>query len=394
MAPAAAAALVAAVRALPSLSRRRLHRRARWRRGHRASSSQVEIDEIAIGDVDRVVSPLPPPSPEQASVVRSVCHDRANVICEAVAGSGKTTTVLHCAAAAPGIKFLCLTYNARLKLHARKRAAELGLANLEVHSFHALGARYYVNDCRNDEALRRLVDGDFAPRNGAPAFDCLVVDEAQDLTPLLHRLVLKAIRDRDASSSGATPASLLILGDSRQSIYQFRDADSRFLTFADRGLYRPATADADETENDESETDAAAPPPPPPWRLHTLRTSFRATPAIASFVNDVMLGYPCIAPSPHRAGRGTPVAYMVGDAFAMPDALADEIDYLLTAKGYAHDDIFILTPSLKGAKLNSKTPLARLENALVTRLNAPVFVSASDEGDQLDSGPHTTASAW
>ena len=73
---------------------------------------------------------------------------------------------------------------------------------------------------------------------------------------LLHRLVLKAIRDRDASSSGATPASLLILGDSRQSIYQFRDADSRFLTFADRGLYRPATADADETENDESETDA------------------------------------------------------------------------------------------------------------------------------------------
>ena len=39
--------------------------------------------------------------------------------------------------------------------------------------------------------------------------------------------------------------SLLILGDSRQSIYQFRDADFRFLTMADRGLYNlgppPAT---------------------------------------------------------------------------------------------------------------------------------------------------------
>jgi hypothetical protein len=115
-------------------------------------------------------------------------------------------------------------------------------------------------------------------------------------------------------------------------------------------------------------------------------------------VNDVMLGYPCIAPAPRAPAAaaggagdsgGAPVAYVVGDAFATPCALVDEIDHLLTAKGYAHEDIFILTPSLKGAKLNSKTPLAQLENALVTRLNAPVYVSASDEGTVPSAASHT-----
>ena len=62
---------------------------------------------------------------------------RVHVACEAVAGSGKTTAVLHCATAAPGLKFLCLTYNARLKLQTRQRARELGLSNLEVRSGHA-----------------------------------------------------------------------------------------------------------------------------------------------------------------------------------------------------------------------------------------------------------------
>ena len=96
-----------------------------------------------IGDVDRAPQPLPPPSPEQAAVVKSV-RDRVNVVCEAVAGSGKTTTVLHCAQDVPHLTFLVLTYNARLKLTTRQRAKQLGLSNVETHSFHACAARYYV----------------------------------------------------------------------------------------------------------------------------------------------------------------------------------------------------------------------------------------------------------
>lgn len=313
------------------------------------------------------MKPLPPASAEQAAVVASVLT-RVHVACEAVAGSGKTKTILHCAEAAPSLKFLLLTYNARLKLQTRQRVRELGLSNLEVHSFHAMGARYYDRGCRNDEVLRALVYGDQPPHSPI-AFDCLVIDEAQDLTPLLHRFVLKVLRDRrtEAAWRGGggggvltdddttPPPSLLVLGDSRQSIYQFRDADSRFLTMADWGLYNlpppgseavPAAlgklaalevlgldgnqltvvVEADSGSAEGAAAAAANGVVPAAaehsgtWRHHTLRTSFRATPNIASFVNDAMLGFKCIdaLPRPERANPlGHPVTYLVGNAFTV-----------------------------------------------------------------------------
>jgi len=346
-----------------------------------------------IGDVDRKATPLPPPSPEQAEVVDSV-RARNNVVCEAVAGSGKTTTVLHCAREVPGLQFLVLTYNARLKLTTRQRAKELGLRNVETHSFHACAAKYYAPECRNDETLRQILEENVQPRT-AIRFDCLVVDEAQDMTPLLHRFVLKILRD-----AGNDDSTVLVLGDSRQSIYEFRDADSRFLTMADRGVYALSIPESDTTEEGDTETDAESVAASaettreivPRWRHHTLRTSFRASPRIASFVNDAMLGFECIKPYPRPhlpdGGAGMPVSYFVGNAFQVASQeIADEIEYLLSPRGggYAPDDIFVLTPSLKGAKLNSKTPLAQLENTLVMRCGVPVYVSLADEEELSDS---------
>jgi hypothetical protein len=163
-----------------------------------------------------------------------------NVACEAVAGSGKTTTVLHCAEAAPRVRFLLLTYNARLKLHTRQRARELGLGNLvgrcidepitskksmlkapgswnrrlrlknekplstfafifklrryklEVHSFHAMAARYYAPNCRNDEVLWALVEDDRCPHSRV-AFDCLVIDEVGEFLRTSTRPTLNIV---------------------------------------------------------------------------------------------------------------------------------------------------------------------------------------------------------
>mmetsp|Transcript_6990 Transcript_6990/g.26407 ORF Transcript_6990/g.26407 Transcript_6990/m.26407 type:complete len:793 (-) Transcript_6990:217-2595(-) len=109
-----------------------------------------------------------------------------------------------------------------------------------------------------------------------------------------------------------------------------------------------------------------------------------------------MLGFDCIKTTPRPpnlalpfGNRGAPVTYMVGNEFQLAQTeIADEIEFLLSdAKGggYAPDDIFVLTPSLKGAKLNSKTPLAQLENTLVMRCGIPVYVSLADEEELSDS---------
>ena len=151
-------------------------------------------------------------------------------------------------------------------------------------------------------------------------------------------------------------------------------ADPRFLTFADRGVYRLSSEGSDDE--------------PPAWRHRTLRTSFRATPNIASFVNDAMLGFPCLRAEPKPSlgdPAGPPVTYLVGNAFDVASQeLVDEISFLLE-EGYAPDDIFVLTPSLKGAKLSSKTPLAQLENTLVMRLGVPVYATLADEEELSDS---------
>jgi hypothetical protein len=63
---------------------------------------------------------LPPPTREQQAIVDAFAAH--NVLVDAVAGSGKTTTILSIVATFPALSFLVLTYNARLRHETRRRA--------------------------------------------------------------------------------------------------------------------------------------------------------------------------------------------------------------------------------------------------------------------------------
>jgi hypothetical protein len=159
---------------------------------------------------------LPPPSDEQLEVIRAVAEEN-NVIVDSVAGSGKTTTVMHLARALPNKQMLLLTYNSRLKDETRKRVEELALPNLEVHSFHALTQKvhhcgrsihhlhchphrtpsspppirlpthtrasqvYSATPCTTDWHIEEVVKADLPPRGSLRLFDVVIVDE---VTPL------------------------------------------------------------------------------------------------------------------------------------------------------------------------------------------------------------------
>ena len=58
------------------------------------------------------------------------------------------------------------------------------------------------------------------------AFDILVVDEAQDMTHVYFMLLHKFIQDCGRKFQ------LLVLGDKKQGLYEFKGADIRFLTLA------------------------------------------------------------------------------------------------------------------------------------------------------------------
>ena len=100
-------------------------------------------------------------STEQNIIINAIKTN--NVKVNSVAGSGKTTTVLHMAKELCKESILLLTYNARLKLETRKRKTELGLNNLSVDSYHSFCVGNYNRKCFKDSVIIKILDENSKP---------------------------------------------------------------------------------------------------------------------------------------------------------------------------------------------------------------------------------------
>ena len=285
------------------------------------------------------------PSEEQVAIV-TASQDGNNVIVDAVAGSGKTTTVLFLAATLSDRQILVVTYNSKLKQETRERCARL--RNVEVHSYHSLGLAYYTrpDPCRDDTGLLRIINQRL-PLKTKSKPSIIVLDETQDMTPLYYAFIKKAIADLNPG------VQILVLGDTLQCIYDFpqKGADRRFLTLADQVFASPNL-----------------------WVRRTLRTSYRITEPMAWYINERMLGYPrMVSVKPSRI----PVRYVTGDPFhSVPNYLCDEIRLMLVTGVVEPDDIFVLAPSIRGT--NELNPIKILENLLV-KAAVPCYAPMSDD---------------
>lgn len=80
-------------------------------------------------------------TPEQIAIINST----GNIKINAVAGSGKTTTVIEYAKARPdNNKILYLAFNKSVKLEAAKRFHDQGLRNVQVETAHSLAYKHIV----------------------------------------------------------------------------------------------------------------------------------------------------------------------------------------------------------------------------------------------------------
>jgi hypothetical protein len=299
-------------------------------------------------------------SEEQVRVVKSVSTH--NVICDSIAGSGKTTTILGIAGAYPEQKILLLTYNQRLKSETRMKALEMGFSNIEVHSYHSCAVKYYNNRCYTDDLLSDMLQNnpEPKPRSRFDKFNMLILDEAQDITPLYYKLVCYLIRDI------LDPAmKLCVLGDKYQSIFKYNNSDERYILLADKIF--PAKRS---------------------WeRLH-LGTTYRLTDKMCSFINTCVLGYDRMH---HNKVSQHPVRYIVCDTFGEHiktqhgkrgqriNRVFEEVMYYLADCDYDHEDIFVIAPSVK----SERSPVRILANMLSDKVKIPIFVPI-DDNDKLD----------
>ena len=80
-------------------------------------------------------------TPEQQQIIGSAGHIKIN----AVAGSGKTTTILEYANTRPaGSRILYLAFNKSVKLEATRKLLEKGISNVTVETAHSLAFRHIV----------------------------------------------------------------------------------------------------------------------------------------------------------------------------------------------------------------------------------------------------------
>lgn len=75
------------------------------------------------------------PTAEQLPIIRSKLN---TLLVQAFAGAGKTSTLEDFAAANPTLRILLLTFNKALQVEAQQRFKELGLANVDCVTTHAL----------------------------------------------------------------------------------------------------------------------------------------------------------------------------------------------------------------------------------------------------------------
>lgn len=302
-----------------------------------------------------------PMSNEQQLVCDHICNGE-NVVVDACAGSGKSTTILGIAKSLPKRRFLQITYNAMLRKEFKEKVIEHGLANIEVHTYHSLAVKYFSDEANTDTGIRHILH----PTGGTPRtlrqdvtmplFDVVVVDEAQDMTFLYYRFVQFVLdvicavppdtKDPQHKKRGRHhKVQMLVLGDYMQGIYEFKGADIRFLMFAHEIWSRCPHLKT------------------PVFQRCTLKTSYRITRPMASFVNYAMLG--CTGEENVRllsCRDGAPVVYIRHSRHNMKHIVVNQIMRLLDG-GDLPSDIFILGPSVKGGN----SMIRKIENMLVQR---------------------------
>ena len=279
-------------------------------------------------------------SAEQSEIIKTVLSKK-NCLVDAVAGSGKTTTVMGLAQADTSKNILQITYNRHLKDEVKEKAKEL--TNMTVYTYHGLCVRYYNSKAHTDAVMKSVLHKDTSTRQTIPHFDILVIDEAQDMNILFFHFVRKFLRDY------GKPVTILVLGDQYQSINEFRGADRRFLTLA---------ADLFKDYGD--------------FANLTLKTSYRLTNQIAAFINTNMLGENRI----HTVRDGPRVEFMRNSVWSC-DRIVEKVVKLLDSKRYSPGDIFILAGSTR-SKRDVALPTNYLEQALVLR-KIPCFGTNDEE---------------
>ncbi|TGZ81131.1 P-loop containing nucleoside triphosphate hydrolase protein [Ascodesmis nigricans] len=309
------------------------------------------------------VRSLPPPTAEQKKIIDHFTNEESNMIITACPGGGKTSIITYLAQARHEWRFRFMTYNNQLAKETEERCKIYGVSNMGISTIHAAGYNHYSIECRVDQGLTRVLLEDRRPLDDAPPpeFDTLIIDEAQDLTPVMFEFIKKFLSDHAKitySLPNAKIPRIILLGDTRQVLYDYKHASSRFLTLA----HRP---------------ELLGKVNPYKWTTFSMETSKRLTPPMTDFINECLLNSTQMdwkiysGRSPADRPFQHPGYLIVSDWDGFCKFLIDK----MKTENLQPDEIMILSPSVR----NNQT-VRQIVNFLAFN-RIPVSVPDSDHAE-------------
>ncbi|ASP28347.1 hypothetical protein SCORR_v1c05750 [Spiroplasma corruscae] len=266
-------------------------------------------------------------SDEQINIIENIINN--NIIVEAVAGSGKTTTALEMAKRYPDKEFLLVTYNAGLKEDTRKKVKNNNLYNITVENYHSLTINYYgIKNGKDDSAILKVLDEKITLQNFKIP-DVIILDEVQDMTIHYYKLIVKLVKDFNNKN-----ISLCVLGDRKQTLYQFNGSDFRYLEKADQIFLI----------NDK------------PWLRLKLSLSFRVPNKVCDFINKVFYKYDFIYST---KTTDVEIDYIIYDPYNLNNVSKSIINEI---EKYGIENTFLLSNTTKTS--NTSNPLNNILNLI------------------------------
>ena len=258
---------------------------------------------------------------EQKEVKDVILSDKSCVV-NACPGAGKTTLSLVITQLY-NKKTLILTFSSKLKDETREKVRKNNIKNCRTHSYNSAPRDHYLNDAYNDEDIYEILSRDMEPFEKI-YYEFIVLDEIQDMTKAHYKYLMKFIKDMNIKPV------FLIIGDVDQSIFQFKGADSRYLTLCDQLEFQGV------------------------FVKKTLTKTFRLTKHMVSFINEAVYGYTKYT-SLSKIEKPKPVTYVKCNSYNDEGLFKFLVDKI---KCYNVNEVYILAPSI----VSNRIPIKNLEN--------------------------------
>lgn len=274
------------------------------------------------------------PTDEQLAIIRAI--NDGHVVVDAVAGSGKTSTIKFIAMTYIKENILALMYNVERRKETTAAMKKYCFNNIEIQTFNSAGYNFYGEDCFNNSALDSVIANNRTP---TPFYyNIFILDEVQDKTELYYRFALKLMKDTLTSK----PIKLILLGDYMQSINVFNGADIDYILNPER--YYPGK-----------------------WTHLPLSLTFRLTVPMVDLVNALNAESGGRVMRSNKQSSKRPQYHICNDTIVFGKIK----EYLMR---YSPQDIFVLTPTTR--KSQSMTNICNL----LTAEGIPIYVTGETYG--------------